>query len=541
MIIKRVCKIVWIALVFISTGIMAVSTKVGAENSHRHVWDKNYEISATCVKDGIIIYTCDCGEYQIEAIKAAGHQFSAVERKEPTCNEMGWESHEVCTLCGAGERLDIPILEHEIVQHSAQEPTCGSVGWEAYEACTVCDYTTYKEIPKLEHENIIEEIWIEATCETLGVVLHVCLDCKDYLKTETLEKLGHAWGNAMQTINGVEYICQRCFERKTENMGLGHTHAYDQEQIVEEATCQKEGLKMVSCVCGDSLSKTIPKSGHDYENGMCRFCGSLKDVDSSQTSNSGTGNEGGSVNPPVNNGGNNQAQTNYKLHLGILTYVLNKDETGYICTGIEEEYCNQIIIPDTYNGLPVTEIAKNTFMKMYHLHRVTIGKNIEKVGKGAFHDCTNLVEVYNCSKLKDTQLGNLTYCLRETIYTQPFESKIRIDKDGFITYNMYNENYLIGYVGTAKHITIPNNVTILSRYAFADMDIEEITISASVKEIECYVFAEMPKLKGVIFETKTGWYWDEPGNGWTEQQMSNASLMADMLSGDYASKFLKKE
>ncbi len=549
---KRVYKFATIGFITVIIGVMAITIKADAANRHEHVWDKNYEVAATCEKDGISVYTCACEEYKIEGIQAKGHQISLVERKDATCKESGWEEYEDCTICGVGEKVEIPPLEHVIMQYPAQEPTCASVGWKEYEACTLCDYTTYEEISVLEHANLTEEILREVTCETVGITLHICLDCGK-VDSEISKELGHDWGNATITSNAIEYTCERCYETKTES--TEHEHIYSRQKIIESATCKKDGLKILYCACGDSISQVISKLGHDYENGICRSCGALKEAGNNNTADSGNGSGNGSINDNNSNGNNgdninnnasggdennNQAESNYKLALGTLTYRLNKDETGYICTGIEEDYCNEIIIPDTYNGLPITEIAKNTFVSMYQLHRVTIGANITKVGDGTFYDCPNLVEVYNLSSVQYEKMGNLRYNIRVTVYEQDILSCVIIDNKGFVTYKMDGENYLIGYIGEAKTVSIPQGVTIVSRYAFANTTLEEITVTASVKELEAFAFKNISKLKGIIFENKNGWYWDTPSDTWTEEQISNASLMANLLTGEYASKFIKR-
>lgn len=44
----------------------------------------------------------------------------------------------------------------------------------------------------------------------------------------------------------------------------GHTHSYT-EEITTEATCEVDGLKTLTCECGDSYTEVITATGHNYE------------------------------------------------------------------------------------------------------------------------------------------------------------------------------------------------------------------------------------------------------------------------------------
>lgn len=48
------------------------------------------------------------------------------------------------------------------------------------------------------------------------------------------------------------------------------------------------------------------------------------------------------------------------------------------------------VIPDTYNGLPVTELANNAFMSCKMLTRVVLPSSVTKIGTNAFINCTQL-------------------------------------------------------------------------------------------------------------------------------------------------------
>lgn len=53
-------------------------------------------------------------------------------------------------------------------------------------------------------------------------------------------------------------------------------------------------------------------------------------------------------------------------------------------------YAEDVVIPETYKGLPVTEIATGGFMSCVNLRRVFLSENVETIGNNAFINCTNL-------------------------------------------------------------------------------------------------------------------------------------------------------
>ncbi len=79
-----------------------------------------------------------------------------------------------------------------------------------------------------------------------------------------------------------------------------------------------------------------------------------------------------------------------------LTFTENADGTGYTITGYNGS-ATYLIIPDTYSGKPVTEIAKNAFYdkdKTFNFIYAYIPDTVKTIGDYAFRDCTKLKEIY---------------------------------------------------------------------------------------------------------------------------------------------------
>ena len=98
--------------------------------------------------------------------------------------------------------------------------------------------------------------------------------------------------------------------------------------------------------------------------------------------------------------------------------IAGKDEYRVIGIGLASEV--DIVIPSTYNGLPVTEIAYHAFGEQEYITSVIIPDSVTSIGYGAFDDCDSLtsIEISNsvtgigdwafssCNNLTSVVIGN---------------------------------------------------------------------------------------------------------------------------------------
>ncbi len=98
----------------------------------------------------------------------------------------------------------------------------------------------------------------------------------------------------------------------------------------------------------------------------------------------------------------------------MLEYILNSDGCSYDVVGETDKTLSRIVIPDTYNGLPVTSVSA-LFYSFPNLTEIVFGNNVEKTaygtleietleriyfGKaissvsGPFYDCEKLSDIY---------------------------------------------------------------------------------------------------------------------------------------------------
>jgi hypothetical protein len=101
-----------------------------------------------------------------------------------------------------------------------------------------------------------------------------------------------------------------------------------------------------------------------------------------------------------------------------LAYALNVGNTSYklvysSCTA------GDVVIPSTYNGLPVTAIGRYAFENCLTITSVTILNSVTSIEEGAFADCTNLTSVTIGNSVTSIPLSVFEGCTSLTSITIP--------------------------------------------------------------------------------------------------------------------------
>lgn len=84
----------------------------------------------------------------------------------------------------------------------------------------------------------------------------------------------------------------------------------------------------------------------------------------------------------------------------------------------------EIVIPDTYKGLPVIGIRESAFRNRTELRRITIGQNILQIGESAFAGCTSLTHVNMSNSVNDIQSSVFQNCSALTSIIIPPSVKV---------------------------------------------------------------------------------------------------------------------
>ena len=195
-----------------------------------------------------------------------------------------------------------------------------------------------------------------------------------------------------------------------------------------------------------------------------------------------------------------------------LVFELNEDRSGYILRDYEGS-TSRIIIPEEYEGLPVTEIqgrngtgalartnissikipdsieiiGQNSFYNCSLLERFEISQNshLIEIGNNAFSGCGSLLSLYipeGVTEIGDSAFNNCGE-INEFIVDERNEA-FRSENGHLID---RNTNTIIR---GANNSTIPNGIEIIGEASFRRSQINELYIPLTVNEIGNYFMAD---------------------------------------------------
>ncbi len=139
----------------------------------------------------------------------------------------------------------------------------------------------------------------------------------------------------------------------------------------------------------------------------------------------------------------------------IWNYTLSEDGSYYIVSNYIPGTVRktEIVIPDTYNNLPVKAIAKKAFYHYESLTSIVIPDSITIIEEGAFEGCSNLIEQENGVSYVDTWAIDCDYDVHSLT--------LREGTKGIA-------NFAFGGYTALTSITIPDSLIAVGKYAFSN-------------------------------------------------------------------------
>jgi uncharacterized repeat protein (TIGR02543 family) len=181
----------------------------------------------------------------------------------------------------------------------------------------------------------------------------------------------------------------------------------------------------------------------------------------------------------------------------------------------------EMIIPEYYNGLPVTEIGSYGFRNDTDLFSVIIPNTVTSIGFGAFTGCTNMVSItlpFAGASLENSQFGyifgasesldNLAFVpssLKNVTITGGYSIGNKAFWNCLIETIIISDtitnisSYAFYYCVNLKNVIMPDTITSIGSWAFYHcVSIEEITFPKQLTRIGSYTFAECNGLSNIV-------------------------------------------
>ncbi len=174
----------------------------------------------------------------------------------------------------------------------------------------------------------------------------------------------------------------------------------------------------------------------------------------------------------------------------LYDYQLNDEGTGYIIkTFVNKNYEGDLVIPSSFNGLPVTELSTQLFRNTSKLGTVTIPNSVTTLGNELF-DRSGVKKVIFGNGATEISAYCCNYCSQLTEIVLP-EGITKINSNAF---------YRTGLSGL---LYLPDSVESVNSYAFAYTNIEVVRFGVNFASLDYTAFSSCSKLyEGVNESTK---------------------------------------
>ncbi len=204
-----------------------------------------------------------------------------------------------------------------------------------------------------------------------------------------------------------------------------------------------------------------------------------------------------------------------------LTFTLNDDGESYSVTSCDEAAEGELVIPATYNGLPVTSIDDYSFYCCDSLTSITIPNSVTSIGSGAFNRCTSLTSITipdsvisidfcafkDCGSLTTVRIGDSVTNIDSTAFEGCYnlvEINVSYNNSNYASINgvLFNKDktIIVKYPSgkTTEVYEIPKGVRNIGNGTFRSCtSIKLVTIPDSVTSIGDFAFEYCTSLTSV--------------------------------------------
>ena len=409
----------------------------------------------------------------------APHHYHPIELDPPTFEDEGFNKY-ICTICEHVYIEVIPPLEHNYYDE-----------YEYYDNdyhIQYCSDEGYEDLTKKSPHEYDVDI-TEPTFEMWGLAKYTCKYCGYYYE-EDIPPLEHNWGD-WTFYNYYDHI-RYCVDEGYESWS--QTESHDMHEEVIEPTFEEGGHTHHWCsVCGWNYDDTYTNPlEHTYSNVFShnethhwRACtdegyedlivdyeehgthGHFEEIDVYPTNDAP-----GHANWQCLQCGYvyNESIVNQKTQGMIFTPI--DEGTAYSITGTDMYFNEYSYIPETYNGLPITEIGDRAF-KGKSFTTITLPDTVTKIGDEAFMN----------TELTSIQWGNDIIHIGDNAFKNTKLTSITLPNKLQTIGDSAFENTLI------TSFDLPESLHNIGERAFANTPISEITLPDNIIETGFAVFS----------------------------------------------------
>ncbi len=229
---------------------------------HEHTYTSEITKEATHLEEGVMTYTCECGDTYTEVIaKITEHTYNTITTV-PTCTNRGYTTY-ICE-CGHNYIDDyIDAMGHDFTDWTVViEPDCITHG-EEYRNCSKCGKKEYQYADALGHD--FESVVTAPTCTEQGYTTYTC-ECGESYNRDYVSALDHLYTSEITTpathmATGVMTYTCGCGDTYTETIAKITEHTY--VAVVTVPTCEDKGYTTYTCECGYTyIADYVDALGH---------------------------------------------------------------------------------------------------------------------------------------------------------------------------------------------------------------------------------------------------------------------------------------
>ena len=159
-----------------------------ATEAHKHSYTSSVTKASTCSSDGVMTFSCSCGDSYTETIGKTAHSFSGYTYNNDATYESDGTESAMCSVCGerttrtaAGTKL---VHVHSYAETVTTAPSCTAEGVMTF-SCSCGDSYT-EAIPAAGHQFSDYTYNNDATTSADGTQTRYCLVCGE-IETVTAE------------------------------------------------------------------------------------------------------------------------------------------------------------------------------------------------------------------------------------------------------------------------------------------------------------------------------------------------------------------